>query len=115
MNRKKDMYIRSRHIRNRVRKFVHHKYQSSIVSDFLDVIRIVTQQNFIKKNVSRYNYYIIRLASRKCAKRIKKPDDLVHIKTKKKFDDRLFGTIYPILGWDKNCHCLYYLKWKKKN
>ena len=80
----------------------------------MDVVRIMTQQNLIKKNVSRYDYYIIRLASRKCAKLIKKPNDLVHIKTKKKFDDRLFGTTYPILGWDKNCYCPYYLKWKKK-
>ena len=71
----------------------------------MDVVRIMTQQNLIKKNVSRYDYYIIRLASRKCAKLIK---------TKKKFDDRLFGTTYPILGWDKNCYCPYYLKWKKR-
>ena len=59
----------------------------------------------IKKNISRYDYYIIRLASCIGAKLIKKPKDLVLEKSKKHFDDRLFGTVYPLLGWDKNYKC----------
>ena len=69
----------------------------------------------INKNVSRYDYYIIRLASRVGAKLIKKPTDLTHSETRDAFDDRLFGYVYPSLGWDKNCKCPYYLKWKKKS
>ena len=52
----------------------------------------------INKNVSRYDYYIIRLASRINAILIKKPKALVHRKTRKMSDDRLFGTVYPLSG-----------------
>ena len=73
----------------------------------------MTKRGMIKKNTSRYDYYIIRLASRIDAKLIKKPKDLVLEKSRKYFDDRLFGTVYPLLGWDENCKCKYYLKWKR--
>ena len=36
-------------------------------------------------------------------------------KTRKSFDDRLFGAVYPELGWDKGCICPYYLRWKDLN
>ena len=63
-------------------------------------------------NVSRYNYYIIRLCSRrgnplKCYLK-----DMADSKTNKIFDDGLFGIIYSKLGLDKDCNCLYYLAWR---
>ena len=67
----------------------------------------------LKKNVLRYDYYIIRLSSRIGALLIRKPKDLVHRKTRIVFDNRLFGRVHPILGWNKNCRCKYYLKWRK--
>ena len=88
------MYISSRHIRDRVEKYVNPKHCRSIVSDFIEVVAIKIKHKMIKKNVSRYDYYIIRLASRKGAKLIKKPTDLTHSKTRNSFDDRLFGAHY---------------------
>ena len=113
MNRKKSVYIRSRHIRNRLEKYVHHTHIRYVFEDFLIVVKIMVVYKLISKNVSRYDYYIIRLSSRINAILIKKPKDLVHRKTRKIFDDRLFGRVYPLLGWDKNCKCRYYLKWKR--
>ena len=113
LNRKKSQYIRSRHIRARVEEYVHDNYRSSIVSDFMEVVKIMIKHGMINKNISRYDYYIIRLACRIGAKLIKKPTDLTHNETRDAFDDRLFGPVYPLLGWDKNCKCPYYLKWEE--
>ena len=110
MHRKKSVYIRSHNIRSRIKKFVNHSHLWSISEDSLKVVDIMTKHGLMKKNISRYDYYIIRLSSRISAILIKKPKDLVHRKTRKIFDDRLFGRVYPLLGWDKNCRCKYYLK-----
>ena len=115
LHRKKSIYIRSRNIRNRLEKYVHHSHLLYVFQDFLKVVDIMTKHGLIKRNISRYDYYIIKLSSRINALLIKKPKDWVHSKTRKIFDDRLFGRVYPLLGWDKNCKCKYYLKWKKKS
>ena len=77
------------------------------------------QEILIKgRNVSRYNYYIIRLCSRRGIPLNCHLKDLIESKTKEKFDDRLFGIIYNKLGWDseaaKKCECRYYLNWLKE-
>ena len=64
INRKKSRYIRSRHIRSRVEQYVHTSYRSSVVSDFMEVVAIMIIHKMINKNVPRYDYYIIMLASR---------------------------------------------------
>ena len=76
LNWKKSQYIRSRHIRARVEQNVHANYCSSIVSDFMEVVEIMIKHKMINKNVSRYDYYIIRLASWIGAKLTKKPTNL---------------------------------------
>ena len=113
LRRKKSIYIRSRNIRSRLEKYVHHSHLRYVFEDFLQVVDVMTKHRLIKRNISRYDYYIIRLSSRINALLIKKPKDLVHSKTRKIFDDRLFGRVYPLLGWDKNCKCKYYFKWKR--
>ena len=64
------------------------------------------------KNVSRYNYYIIRLFNRRGIPLKCHVKDAAGSKTKKMFDGHLFGIIYRKLGWDKDCNCLYYLAWR---
>ena len=113
LHRKKSIYIRNQNIRSRLKKHIHHSHLRYVFDDFLKVVDIMTKHGLIKKNVSRYDYYIIRLSSRINEILIKKPKGLVHRKTRKIFDDRLFGRVYTLLGWDKNCKCKYYLKWKK--
>ena len=61
------------------------------------------------RNVSRYNYYIIRLCSRREIP-LNYLKDLIESKTKEKFDDRLFNIIYNKLEWDKDSNCPYFLK-----
>ena len=113
LHRMKSIYIRSRNIRSRLEKYVHHSHLRYVFEDFLKVVDIMTTQKLINKNISRYDYYIIRLASRIGAILINKPKDLVHRKTRKIFDDRLFGTVYSLLSWDENYKCKYYLKWNR--
>ena len=83
MNRKKSVYIRSRHRRKRLEKYIHHSHISYVFKDFLSVVRIMFIHNLMNKNVSRYDYYIIRLSGRIGAISIKKPKDLVHRKNQK--------------------------------
>ena len=99
----------------RLRKCVDSKYINIITDDFMKVLDVMREKKLIScRNVSRYNYYIIRLCSRRgiplncCLK------DLIESNTKKVFDDRLFGVIYKELGWDKKCICRYYLNWLKE-
>ena len=66
------------------------------------------------RNVSRYNYYIIRLCSGRGIPLNYHLKDLIESKTKK-FDDRFFGIVYEKLEWDKDCNCSYYLKWFKES
>ena len=110
--RKNSISIRSRNIRSRLKKYVHHSHLHYVFEDFLKVIDIMTKHGLIKRNISRYDYYIIRLSSHINALLIKKRKDLVHNKTRKILNDRLFCRVYLLLGWDKNCECRYYLKWK---
>ena len=113
LNRKKSQYIRSRHLRARVEQYVHTKYRGSVVPDFMKVVEIMIKHGMINKNISRCDYCIIRLCSRIDAELIKRPTDVTHSKTRDIFDDRLFGYIYPSLGWDTNCKCPYYSKWEE--
>lgn len=85
LNRKTSVYTRSRHIRATVEQYAHPQHRSSIVSDFIGVVDIITKHEMIKKNISRYDYYIIRLASRKGVKLVKKNPMIYHtVKQKKK-------------------------------
>ena len=89
------------------------QYINIILDDFMKVLDIIRKEKLItRRNLSRYNYYIIRLCSRRgiplnCALK-----DLIESKTKKS-DDRLFGIVYKKLQWDKDCSCPYFLKWFK--
>ena len=96
MCRKKSIYIRCRNIRNSIETYVHKIHVRYVFEDFLKVADIMIKYGLIKKNISRYDYYIIRLCSRINAILIMKPKDLVHSNTRKIFNDRLFGRVYPI-------------------
>lgn len=48
------------------------------------------------------NYYIIRLASRRGITLRKELKDMKDTKSKKIYDDHLFGIIYKELNWDKD-------------
>ena len=62
----KSVHSRKRWFVNKVREFVDSKYIGMISHDFMSVVNVMIKHHLIKgKNVSRYEYYIIRLASRR--------------------------------------------------
>lgn len=69
-----------------------------MITYFNKIFDTMKHNNLIKGlNLLRYNYYIIRIASK-------------NGKTKGYFDDRLFGQVYKILGWNIDFKCPYYLE-----
>ena len=95
----------------RLRECIDSRYINIIIDDFEKVLDIMRKEKLITgRNVSRYNYYIIRLCSRRGIPLNCHLKDLIESKTKEKFDDRLFGIVYKKLEWDKDCSCSYFLK-----
>ena len=63
------------------------------------------------RNMSRYNYYIIRLCGRRGIPLKCYVKDMANTETKKMFNDRLFGIVFSKLGWESK-NCLYYRAWR---
>ena len=69
----------------------------------------------IKGNISRYTYYIIRLSSRRGIKVEKPIRDIKTEHIRNRFDDILYGKVFPKLKWGEGCTCKYYLEWLNRN
>ena len=96
----------------RQRECIDSQYINIIIDDFRKIVDIMKKEKLISgKNIARYNYYIIRLCSRRGIPLNCHLKDLIEYKTKNKFDDQLFGIICTKLEWDKDCNCPYYIKW----
>ena len=114
MKYKKTVHSRSKWMYKRLRECIDNIYINIIIDDFMKVLNIMRKEKLISgKNVARYNYYIIRLCSRKGISLNSYLKDLIESKTKDKFDERLFGIVYKKLEWDRDCNCPYFLKWFK--
>ena len=74
-----------------------------ILSDFHKIVFVLRKEGLIKRNVSRYDFYIIRICTRRQIQPIepRKGEDLRDLKngkTKCRFEEQLYGTVYPKLG-----------------
>ena len=108
MKYKKTIHNRSKWMYERLHECVDSRYINIIV----DIMR--KEKLISDRNVARYNYCIIRICSRRGIPLNCYLKDLIESKMKYKFDDQLFGIVYKKLEWDKDCSCLYYLKWLKE-
>ena len=112
---KKSVHNRSKWMYKKLLKCIDSQYINIILDDFMKVLDIMRKEKLITgRNLSKYNYYIIRLCSRRGMPLNCTLKDLIKSKTKKRFDDRLFGSVYNKLEWDKDCSCPYFLKLFKK-
>ena len=113
----KSRHSRRKYFRKRIEEVVGYQRADCITDDFMKVVRVVIDNKLLitgkRRNMSKYGYYFIRLASRVGVPLVTTPTDLADGKTKKVYDDRLFGQVYKFLGWDENCNCPYYLEWKR--
>lgn len=89
-----------------------------ICNDFNDINRIMMTEMMLKsRNLSKYDYYIIRIISKNQLGDkvdIKIFRDLKEGGIKDTFDNRLFGKVYPKLGWDVDSICPHFLEWKSR-
>ena len=112
MKYKKSVHNRSKWMYKKLKECIDSQY-INIIDDFMKALDIIRKEKLISgRNLSRYNYYIIRLCSRREIPLNCTLKDFIESKTKK-FDDRLFGIVYKKLEWDKDCSCSYFLKWFK--
>ena len=113
--KKKTVHNRSKWTYKRLWEFIDNKYINIIIDDFEKVLDVMRREKLISsRNVARYNYYIIRLCSRRGIPLNCYLKDLIESETTEKFDDRLLGIIYTKLEWDKDCNIPYFLKWFKE-
>lgn len=109
---KKSIHSRKRWFYNKVKPLTHAADVDRLVDDFQKVARAMENNNWITgRKVSRYDFYVLRLASRRGIHLIKGVRDMKESKTRRLFEDRLFGQVYLLLGWDKDCQCKYYIQW----
>ena len=91
-----------------------------ILSDFHKIVFVLRKEGLIKRNVSRYDFYIIRICTRRQiqTREPRKGEDVRDLKdgkTKCRFEEQLYGTVYPKLGWDRcSRHDRYYRAWMAK-
>ena len=109
------MHLRSKWIQKRLNGAVKPEHVSRISTDFMQVVRVMINKKLIKgRNISRYNYCVIRLCSRRGLELLKDIPDMKKSKTRQRFDNNLFGIVYKELRWNINCVFPYYLDWLKK-
>ena len=82
----------------KLRECVENKYINIITDDSMKVVVMKKEKLINGRNVSRYNYYILRLCSRRGITLECHLNDLIDSKAKNKFDNRLFGVVYKKLG-----------------
>ena len=109
----KTSHSRRRWFVNKVGEFSDRRHVRTLADDFARVTSALEARGMIGgkgsgRNVSRYEYYIIRLCSRRAIKPKSTPKDVKTPEIRSRLDDELFVAIYPILGWDNDCACSYY-------
>ena len=81
----------------KLRECIDSQYINIIIDHFIKVVDIMKKEKLISgRNVARYNYYIIRLCSRRGIPLNCHLKHLIESKTKEKFDDRLFRMEYRL-------------------
>lgn len=84
-----------------------------VIEDFILIVSALKRNKLIAKNVSKYNFYILRICSRRGIELIGKANDLISGKTKERFERNLYGVVYKDLGWDGQGDA-YYNEWVRK-
>ncbi|CAB4002820.1 Hypothetical predicted protein [Paramuricea clavata] len=121
-NHNKDDYLKKKSCHNRVRWFERHLLEhvasgdrDTIREQFRSIVRCIQRLRLQRgRNIVRYKFYLLRIASMNNITLRNPPED---IKTKRIVDileNRLYGKVFPELGW-KPANCKYYNNWKLKN
>ena len=117
-NFNKDDYLKKKSRHNRVRwfnrllvKHVANRDRGTLSSQFQSVERCIERMGLERgRNIVRYKFYLLRLASRSKTELRNPPEDIRTDKIVSILEDRLYGKVFVELGWTAE-DCPYYSRW----
>jgi hypothetical protein len=118
----KDDYLKKKSYHKRVRWFERHllkhvaaRDRDTIREQFRSIVRCIQRLRLQRgRNIVRYKFYLLRLASMNGIKLRDPPEDIRTQKIINTLEDRLYGKVFVELGW-KPEKCTYYNNWKNRN
>jgi hypothetical protein len=121
-NFNKDDYLKKKSRHNRVRwfnrllvKHIANCDRRRLSNQFQTVVRCIERMRLERgRNIVRYKFYLLRLASRSNIKLRDPPEDIKTQKLINLLEDRLYGKVFVELGW-KGTECPYYKAWEIRN
>ncbi|CAB3997203.1 Hypothetical predicted protein [Paramuricea clavata] len=120
-NYNKDDYLKKKSCHNRVRWFERHLFEHVASRDrdiireqFRSIVRCIQRLRLQRgRNIVRYKFYLLRIASMNGITLRNPPEDIKTQKIVDILEDRLYGKVFVELGW-KPENCKYYNNWKIK-
>jgi hypothetical protein len=121
-NFNKDDYLKKKSRHNRVRwfnrllvKHVANCDRKRLSNQFQTVVRCIERMRLERgRNIVRYKFYLLRLASRSRIELRDPPEDIKSEKLINILEDRFYGKVFVELGW-KGEMCPYYNNWVNCN
>ena len=121
-NFNKDAYLKKKSRHNRVHwfkrllvKHVANCDRRRLSNQFKVVVICIERMRLERgRNIVRYKFYLLRLASRSNIKLMDPPEDMKTQKLINLLQDRLYGKVFVELGW-KGKECPYYNAWLIRN
>jgi hypothetical protein len=120
-NYNKDDYLKKKSCHKRVRWFERHllkhvanRDRDKIREQFRKIVRCIQRLRLQRgRNIVRYKFYLLRLASMDGIELRDPPEDIKTEKIVNILEDRLYGKVFVELGW-KPEGCPYYNNWKNR-
>ncbi|CAB3998174.1 Hypothetical predicted protein [Paramuricea clavata] len=121
-NHNKDDYLKKKSCHNRVRWFERHLFEhvasrdrDTIREQFRSIVRCIQRLRLQRgRNIVRYKFYLLRIASMNGITLRNPPEDIKTQRIVDILEDILYGKVFVELGW-KPEKCKYYDNWKSKN
>jgi hypothetical protein len=121
-NYNKDDYLKKKSCHKRVRWFERHllkhvadRDRDKIREQFRSIVRCIQRLRLQRgRNIVRYKFYLLRLASMNDIELRDPPEDIRTQMIINILEDRLYGKVFVELGW-KPEKCTYYNNWKNRN
>ena len=119
-NNKND-YLKKKTSHRRVQWFERHlfkhvaaRHRDIIREQFRSIVRCIQRLRLQRgRNIVRYKFYLIRLASMNNIKLRDPPEDIRTQKIINILEDRLYGKVFVELGWQPE-NCTYYNNWNNE-
>jgi hypothetical protein len=96
-------------------KHVAARDRDTMREQFRSIVRYIQRLRLQRgRNIVRYKFYLLRLASMNGIELRDPPEDIRTQKIVNILEDRLYGKVFVELGWQPE-KCTYYNNWKNRN